>query len=109
MRGGFGILGRGHILDHGLDAVGIEHAVFASCHKVVDGDGGRDTMTGHDIQSDDVNVFERIVTAVAVKYLLDNGSAHEASPHTGNVVPRPWCQSVSVFRTDRKADWGIMT
>jgi hypothetical protein len=61
-------------------------------------------MTGHDIQPDDVNVVERIVAAVAVKYFLDNGSAHERSVDVGKGVPFDTDQSVSVFSTDRKAD-----
>jgi hypothetical protein len=37
--GGFGILGRGDVVDDGLDAVGVEHPVLAPGHQIHDGDG----------------------------------------------------------------------
>ena len=66
--GGVRVLGRGHVIDDGLDPGGIEHPVLAEAHQVQDGGGGGDFVAEHGVQADDPHVLRRPVHHVGLKY-----------------------------------------
>ena len=74
--GGFGILGRCHMVNDRLDSFDIKNPVLTTAHKVVDGDRRRDLMTHYHINIKNRILWGGRIPQMGRKDLFSNSIAH---------------------------------
>lgn len=76
LRSGFGILGRGNMVNHGFDPRRIKHPVLAPGDQIIDRNGGGDFMAEHGVQPNYINTVGRLIHPVCVEYFFSNCFTH---------------------------------